>query len=449
MRELLIDAAERGAAYLARAGERGVAPTAGAVAALEAFDEALPDGPTDDAAVLAMLDEVGSPGTVATAGPRFFGFVIGGSVPASVAAGSLAQAWDQNAGLHVASPTVSKLEAVAGAWVLELLGLPAGSSFGFVTGATMANFTAICAARHALLRRAGWDVEDRGLYGAPEIKVVVGEQVHTSVQKGLALAGFGRGRVHTVRSDDQGRMIAAELPELDERTLVIAQAGDVNSGAFDPFGVICERARGAGAWVHVDGAFGLWAQAAPGRAALAEGVELADSWATDCHKWLNVPYDSGMVICREGGAVRAGMAVNAPYLQEGDRREPYHYTPELSRRGRGIEVWAALKSLGRSGVAAMVERCCSHAARFAEGLHGAGFEILNDVVLNQVLVSFGDDAANERVIAAVQEDGTCWCGGTNWGGRRVMRISVSSWATTADDVERSLEAMIRCARSVV
>lgn len=445
MRELLIEAAERGAAYLAGAGARGVAPTAVALAALSGFEEALPDGPTGAGDVLRMLDEVGSPGTVTTAGPRFFGFVIGGSVPASVAAGTLAQAWDQNAGLVVASPTVAKLEEVAGAWVLELLGLPGESSFGFVTGATMANFTAVCAARHALLRRACWDVEEQGLYGAPEIRVVVGAQVHSSVKKALALAGFGRARVHVVPADDQGRMIASALPELDERTLVIAQAGEVNSGAFDPFGEICGAACEAGAWVHVDGAFGLWAKAAPGRAGLADGVELADSWATDCHKWLNVPYDSGMVICRAGGAVRAGMAATAPYLVEGDRREPYHSTPELSRRGRGIEVWAALKALGRSGVAELVERCCAHAARFAEGLRGAGHEVLNDVVLNQVLVSFGDDATNERVIRAIQEDGTCWCGGSDWRGRRVMRISVSSWATTEADVEMSLAAMIRCA----
>ncbi len=447
MRDLLVDAAERSAAYLAGAGARGVAPSADAVAALAAFDEALPEGPTDDAAVLAMLDGVGSAGTVTTAGPRFFGFVIGGGVPASVAAGNLANAWDQNAGLRIASPTVAKLEEVAGSWVLELLGLPDDGACGFVTGATMANFTAVCAARHALLRRAGWDVEDQGLYGAPEIKVVVGAQYHSSVKKALALAGLGRRRVRVVPADDQGRMIAAELPELDERTLVIAQAGEVNSGAFDPFGVICERARASGAWVHVDGAFGLWAKAAPARAALAEGVELADSWATDCHKWLNVPYDSGMVICRDGGAVRAGMAATAPYLIEGDQREPYHYTPELSRKGRGIEVWAALKALGRSGVADLVERTCRHAVRFAEGLDAAGYEILNDVVLNQVLVSFGDDAANERVIRAIQEDGTCWCGGSDWRGRRVMRISVSSWATTEADVELSLDAMIRCAKA--
>lgn len=438
-------AADRATAYLRGVGDRPVEPGEAAIAGLAAFDERLPETGTDADAVVRMLDEVGSPATVATAGPRYFGFVIGGALPATVGASILAAAWDQTPGLTIVSPTATRLEEVASGWLLDLLDLPRECSVGFVTGATMANFTALCAARHRLLDRAGWDVEAQGLYGAPPMRVVVGEEFHSSMAKALVLAGLGRDRVERVPTDAQGRMIAESLPSLDDRTLVCTQAGNVNTGAFDPVGEVCARAREAGAWVHVDGAFGLWARASASHKALAAGVELADSWATDCHKWLNVPYDSGLLICRDGAAVRAGMASPAPYLIERSEREPYHYTPEMSRRARGVEVWAALKSLGRSGVAALVGRCCRHAARFAEGLRDAGFEVPHDVVLNQVMVRFGDDATTDRVIRAIQRDGTCWCGGTTWSGRRAMRIAVSSWATTDEDVERSLAAMIRCA----
>ncbi len=447
MDRVLASAAERAMAYLRTLGARPVSPTAEALAGLDAFDEPLPEGPSDGVDVVGLMDGVGSPATVASAGPRYFGFVIGGAIPAAAGANWLATAWDQNAGLAIASPAGAKLEEVAAGWLLELLGLPRESGVGFVTGATMANFTALCAARHRLLRRAGWDVESRGLFGAPELRVVVGEEVHASMAKALALAGLGRDRVERVPTDAQGRMVAAALPELDERTLVCVQAGNVNTGSFDPIGEVCGRARERGAWVHVDGAFGLWARACGTRAHLARGVELADSWAMDCHKWLNVPYDSGVVVCRDGAAVRAGMASPAAYLIESAAREPYHYVPEMSRRARGIEVWAAIKSLGRSGVGELVERCCRHAARFAEGLHRAGFEVPHEVALNQVLVRFGDDGATDRVIGAVQREGTCWCGGTTWKGRRAMRISVSGWATTDEDVERSLAAIIACARA--
>ncbi|MCC7387143.1 MAG: aspartate aminotransferase family protein [Phycisphaerales bacterium] len=445
---VLGDAAARAAAYLRGLDGRAVAPGEGSLRGLAAFDEPLPEGGCEGTGVLRALDEWGSPATVAVAGRRYFGFVIGGSLPVAVGASWLASAWDQNAGLAIASPVSAHLERVVSGWVLDLLGLPAESCVGFVTGATMANFTAVCAARHRLLQRAGWDVEARGLFGAPEVRVVVGEEVHSSMTKALALAGFGRERVERVPTDAQGRLIGAKLPALDERTLVCVQAGNVNTGSFDPVGEVCERARPSGAWVHVDGAFGMWARACPARAGLAAGIEGADSWATDCHKWLNVPYDSGLVVCRDGAAVRAGMAAPAPYLIEGSAREPYHYVPEMSRRARGIEVWAALKSLGRSGVGALVERCCRHAARFAEALASAGFEIPHEVVLNQVLVRFGDDEQTDRVIAAVQREGTCWCGGTTWKGRRAMRISVSSWATTEADVERSVGAIAACAREV-
>ena len=444
--QLLQIAAERSARYLSTIAERRVAPDPASVERLAAFDRPFPEGPSDPAQVLEELDLVGSPGTVATTGGRFFGFVIGGALPATLAANWLAGAWDQNAGMAVTAPSAAKLETVALRWLLEALGLPAACGAGFVTGATMANFTGLAAARHALLAGAGWDVEAQGLFGAPPITVVVGEEVHVSVLKALALLGLGRERVVRVPADGQGRMRPDLLPAFPGPTIVCLQAGNVNTGAFDPMGELCDRAHAAGAWVHVDGAFGLWAAASPRYAHLAAGIERADSWSVDGHKWLNVPQDSGIVFCRYPEAMRGAMAAHASYLIHGSAREPDEYTPEFSRRARGIEIWAELASLGRSGLADLVERCCAHASRFAEGLSAAGCEILNDVVLNQVMVSFGDAATTRRVIAGIQEDGTCWCGGTVWQGRTAMRISVSSWATTAEDVERSLAAIRRVAR---
>jgi glutamate/tyrosine decarboxylase-like PLP-dependent enzyme len=448
MDDLLRDAAARAIRYRGGLGNRPVWPTPAAIEALERFDEALPAASQDDAGVLALLDEVASPATVATAGGRYFGFVIGSSLPATLAANWLAGAWDQNAGGVAQSPAAARLEEVATAWTADVLGLPDGCGAGFVTCATIANFSALAAARHALLARKGWDVEARGLFGAPPITVVVGEEAHVSVLKALGLLGLGRDRVVRVPVDDQGRMRADALPPLDDHAILCLQAGNVNTGAFDPADAIVPRARRAGAWVHVDGAFGLWAAAAPARAHLLAGYADADSWATDDHKWLNVPYDSGIVLVREPRHLRDAMSTSAAYLVHGDRRDPFDYTPEFSRRARGVEVWAALRSLGREGLADLVERTCRHASRFADGLRGAGHAILNDVVLNQVLVSFGDAETTRRVIAAVQADGTCWAGGTVWQGRTAMRISVSSWATTDDDVERSLVAMVQAAADV-
>jgi len=444
---LLLQAAARAARYVANIGERRVAPTAGGIGRLDALGGFLNDEPRDPLKVIAELDEFGSDATVASTGPRYFGFVTGGSLPAAMAANWLAGAWDQNGALTIQSPVGTKVEEIAAGWLIDLLGLPASTGVGFVTGATMANFTALAAARHALLARAGWDVEDRGLFGAPEIKVVAGAEVHVSLLKALSMLGLGRGRMTSVPADEQGRIRAELLPALDDLTLVCIQAGNVNSGAFDPAREICAGAKEAGAWVHVDGAFGLWAAAAPGRKHLAEGLADANSWATDCHKWLNVPYDSGLAFVRNAGDLRGAMSLSAAYLHMSEEREPCLYTPEGSRRARGIEVWAALRSLGRRGLAEMIERNCVLAARFASGLKNAGFEVLNDVVLNQVLVSFGDDEKTRRVIRDVQNDGTCWCGGTEWHGRAAMRISVSCWATTEPDVDRSLEAMVRIARS--
>ena len=445
MDELLRTTAERAIRYVHELPERRVAPDAAALAGLERFDEPLPDGPDDPERVIALLDEAGSPATMASAGPRFFGFVIGGSQPVALAANWLAAAWDQNAGASTASPVAATLESVAQRWLVELFGLPPTTVAGFVTGATMANLTALAAARHAVLARVGWDVEARGLTGAPAVTVIVGDEVHPSLVMGLGLLGLGRERVHRVPADEQGRMRADLLPTIFGPTIVCAQAGNVNTGAFDPIEDIVAAAHEAGAWVHVDGAFGLWAAAAPARAHLVRGIGAADSWATDAHKWLNVPYDCGLAFVRDPEPLRAAMGVTAAYLPDSMMRESAAHTPELSRRARGVEVWAVLRALGRSGLADLIERDCRHATRFAEGLRAAGFEILNDVVLNQVLVSFGDEETTRRVVAAVKEDGTCWAGVTVWQGRTAMRISVTGWSTTGDDVERSLAAMLRAA----
>jgi glutamate/tyrosine decarboxylase-like PLP-dependent enzyme len=445
MSNLLDDAAKRASRYLESLNTRSVAPENEAVAGLARFDQAFPEHTSSAEAVLAELDEIGSPATMASAGGRFFGFVIGGALPATVAANWLATAWDQNAGLVVTSPTNAALENVSLRWVKDILHLPAPCAGGFVTCATAANFSALAAARHTLLARAGWDAEAHGLFGAPPLTVVVGDEVHASVQKALSLVGFGRDRVMRVPVDAQGRMRLDAFPDVDDRTIVCVQAGNVNSGAFDPIPEICERAHSYGAWVHVDGAFGMWAAAAPARAHLARGVADADSWATDAHKWLNVPYDSGLVFTRNSDALRKAMSVGGAYLAQDEDRVPYQYTPDFSRRARGIEVWAALRQLGRSGLADLIERTCRFASQFAKGLRAAGYRVLNDVVLNQVLVSFGSSERTREVIARVQRDGTCWCGGTVWQGQTAMRISVSSWATTEADVERSLAAILRVA----
>ena len=448
MRDLLLDAGARAARYIAGLPERRVAPLPEDLARLHSLGGALPDEPGDPQAVLALLDEIGSPATIASTGGRYFGFVIGGALPATLAANWLAGAWDQNGAMRVMSPVSAALEDIALPWLRDVLRLPDSAGAGFVTGATMANFACLAAARHALLHRAGWNAEDNGLFGAPELKVIVGEEVHVSVLKALSMLGLGRARVLRVPTDDQGRMRAEALPSVDERTIVCLQAGNVNTGAFDPAREICAQARRSGAWVHVDGAFGLWAAAAPARAHLMAGYENADSWATDCHKWLNVPYDSGLAFVRDPLQLQAAMTLSAAYLQASDGREPSHYTPEASRRARAIEIWAALRSLGRSGLADMIERNCRQAARFAAILKAEGFSILNDVVLNQVLVSFGDAATTRRVIRDLQNEGTCWCGGTEWHGQAAMRISVSGWATTEQDIDQSAAAVLRVASPV-
>ena len=445
MRDLLTDASTRAVRYVSGIENRGIAPHPEDIARLSALGGEMPEEPCDPKTVLALLDDVGSPATIASTGGRYFGFVTGATLPAALAANWIAGAWDQNAGMRVMSPVAAALEDITLGWLRETLGLPPSTGVGFVTGATMANFTCLAAARHMLLKRAGWNVEENGLFGAPPLTVVVSDEVHVSVLKALAMLGLGRTRVRRLATDHQGRIKSDSLPAFDDHTIVCIQAGNVNTGAFDPAAQICSHAHRHGAWVHVDGAFGLWAAAAPRRAHLMAGFADADSLATDCHKWLNVPYDSGLAFVREPQHLRSAMTVSAPYLQASDLREPYQYTPEASRRARAIEIWAALRSLGRRGLADMIEGNCRMAVRFSDQLRTAGYSILNEVVLNQVLVSFGDAPATKRVISELQNEGTCWCGGTEWHGQTAMRISVSGWATTEEDVDQSVAAVLRVA----
>jgi glutamate/tyrosine decarboxylase-like PLP-dependent enzyme len=426
--------------YLRDIGDRSVAPKPDAIAEVRALAGALPEHGMDANEVVKILNDVAGPATVASAGGRYFGFVTGGSLPAALGAAWLVSAWDQNAGLRVSSPGAAVLEDIALRWVVEALGLPASTGGALVTGATMANFTCLAAARHAILARVGWDVESRGLFGAPEIKVVVGDEVHSTLLKALAMLGLGRDRVIRVPADSQGRMRADVLPPLDDRTILCIQAGNVNTGAFDPAHLICPVAREAGAWIHVDGAFGIWAAASRKYRYLTAGYDLADSWATDAHKWPNTGYDCGVALVREPSHLTSAMAISAAYLNAQAEREPMHYGPEASRRARGVELWAALRSLGREGLEQLIDRTCRHARRFAEGLSAAGFTILNEVRLNQVLV-----AMDGEQLARIQREGTCWCGSSVWQGHKAMRISVSSWATSDEDVERSLAAMIASA----
>ncbi len=425
---VLDDVAQRAKRYLRTIGDRRVAPTREAVAGLSAFDVPLQDAPIPAEDVVEELDRIAEPATLTISGPRFFGFVNGGSLPATVAVNWLSTAWDQHGTFAATSPATTALERIAMKWIIELLGLPKESVGAFVTGTTVAHITALAAARDWLLAQCGWNIDAQGLFGAPNVDVIASEEGHTTLFKALGVVGLGRSRVIEVPSDDQGRMRAEAFPAIKGPTIVCLQAGNVNTGAFDPFNDIIDRVRASRhpTWVHVDGAFGIWARVAPKRAPLAAGVERADSWATDGHKWLNVPYDCGMAIVRNGDALRKTMSFKADYLPE-EAANPSDYTPEGSRRARGVDAWAALRTLGRSGLADLVERNCRLAKRFADAFAAAGYPVLNDVVLNQVLVSFGEPERTRRIIAAIQEDGTCWCGPTVWHGQTAMRVSVISF----------------------
>ena len=424
-----------------------------------ALGGSLPAAGADPAAVIEHLAAAAEPGLVASAGPRYFGFVIGGSLPAALAADWLAAVWDQDAGLYACGPAAAVVEEVAAGWLLDLFALPPTASVGFVTGGQMANFTGLAAGRHAVLQRADWDVEEDGLAGAPAVNVMIGDEAHVTILTALRMLGLGSRRVVRVAADGQGRMrpdaLRSALARLEGPTIVCAQVGNVNTGAFDPVGEISDIAHERNGWVHVDGAFGLWAATSPERRDLVRGVERADSWATDGHKWLNVPYDCGIAIVRDAAAHKTAMTGRASYLVQssGTERDPQDWTPEFSRRARGFAVYAALKSLGRDGVTALVERCCRLARRMADRLAGGpGVRILNEVVLNQVLVRFeapgaDADALTKAVVARVQREGTCWMAGSRWHGMDAMRISVSNWSTAEPDIDRSAEAILAAARA--
>jgi glutamate/tyrosine decarboxylase-like PLP-dependent enzyme len=442
---LFYDAARRAAAYLEAAPARAVAPPSPAVDALEPL-RPLAEGACSPAEVLAQIDGLGSPATVINTAGRYFGFVNGGCTPASLAASWLVSAWDQNVALRVMSPAGAFFEDVALDWARDILGLPARSAGAIVTGATMANFVCLAAARQAILQRAGWDAAEDGLFGAPPITVFVGDEVHVSLIKALGLLGLGRRRVTRLPVDEQGRIRVDALPRhVSGPAILCIQAGNVNTGAFDPARDLCAWAHAAAAWVHVDGAFGLWAAASPRYRHLADGFADADSWATDGHKWPNAGYDCGLAFVRQPDALRAAMATSSAYFVPGELREPSQFGPDMSRRARGVELWATLRGLGRNGLADLIDRTCAHARSFADALRQGGAEILNDVVINQVLVSFGSPELTRAVIARIQQDGVCWCGGTEWHGRAAMRISVSSWATTDEDVQVSVAAILRAA----
>lgn len=457
--ELIRAAADHAIAYAAAIDSRQPTPTDEALAALADFDERLPEGPTDPAGTIELLQRIGGPATMGTTGPNYFGFVNGATYPVALGASFLVSAWDQNAALPVMSPTSAAIYDVTRRWVLDVLHLPPESDLAFVTGATVANASCLAAARDALLAEHGWDVQRDGLFGAPEIHVVIGDRAHSTLRKSLGLIGLGRERVTVVPSDDQGRLRADLLPTNTPANgsagipsgapiLVCAQAGEVNTGAFDPFDDIADWVAERDGWLHVDGAFGLWALADPKRAHLIAGLDRAHSWATDGHKWLNVTYDCGIAIVNRPGALRRTFAAVAGYLPPDIGFEAMHHTPQSSQRARQVEVWAVLRTLGRAGIEQMVQQACDAAATIAALLGDAGFTILNDVELNQVLVLLHDPPTTERLIAEIQRDGRIWCGATQWNGATAMRISVSSWKTTIDDAAAAAHVIMECADRV-
>jgi len=435
--------------YVGAIDDRRVAPDAAALAELAAFDEPLADVGADGLETLELLDRVGGPATVATTGGRYFGFVNGATLPVALGSSWLVSSWDQNAALPVMSPVAAKLHDVVRSWLVELLRLPAGTGVAFVSGATVANASCLAAARDALLARLDWDAQADGLFGAPEFDVVVGERAHSTLSKSLGLVGLGRSRVHVVPADEQGRMRADLLPGLDGPVLVCAQAGEVNSGAFDPFEQIADWSAERSGWLHVDGAFGLWALADPRRSDLVAGLDRADSWATDGHKWLNVTYDCGIAFVRRLDDLRHTFAATAGYLPPSDGFEAMHHTPQSSQRARQVEVWSVLRTLGRRGVEELIAGACDAAVAIAHRLRGGGLDVLNDVVLNQILVRLVDGPVTERLISEIQGDGRVWCGPTQWDGTTAMRISVSSWKTDLEDAEFAADVILECADRVL
>lgn len=434
--------------YLDDIRERHVYPSEEALTNLSQFDEALPIHGTDAQAVLTQLNTYGSPATVAIAGGRYFGFVNGGSVPVATAAKTLATFWDQNTAMHVLSPIASKLESICEQWLIQALGLPANTAAGFVSGSSMANFCGLAAARYRLLQRQNWNLTERGLQGAPPIRVVLGRQAHSTVLKSLALLGFGSNLFEWVDVDDQGRMLADKVPALDDQTLVIVQAGNVNSGSFDPIDAITTKANEANAWVHVDGAFGLWAAACQSRKYLTTGLSKANSWTVDGHKTLNTPYDCGIVLCNDKEALVGALHMSGSYIMLSDTaRDGMFYTPEMSRRARVVELWATMKFLGQQGIDQLVQGLHERAVQFAEGINKIpGYRVLNEVVFNQVLVQCETDALTAQTLERIQTMRTCWVGGSQWHGRKVIRVSICSWVTTEKDISLTLDAFAAALR---
>ena len=434
--------------YMNSVHQRPVFPTESAINNLDVFDEPFPEKPCDPDKILRLLHEKGSPATTAQTGSRYFGFVNGGAVPTALAAKWLSDIWDQNSALYIMSPIVSQLEAVCENWLIDLFGLPSETVAGFVSGTSVATICGLAAARNEILNHLDWDLNLKGLFGAPEIRIVLGEQAHSSIFKALSLLGFGEEHVERVPVDDQGRLIVDLMPKLDDKTVVIVQAGNVNSGAFDPIDKICDRAIKTGAWVHVDGAFGLWSAASNRKRHLTKGIEKANSWSVDAHKTLNAPYDCGIILCKNRKSFASAMQAKGSYIQYSDNRDGMLYTPEMSRRARAVELWATIKSLGKSGIQKLVDGLCDNAQYFAEQLHKQDFTILNDVVFNQVLVSCDTPEQTKTTLANIQESDECWCGGAVWNKKPVIRISVCSWATTTEDIDRSVKAFVN-ARSEI
>lgn len=427
--------------YLDQAFDRNVFPTEDAIKDLVHFEEAMPTTSTDAAEVMNQLNQYGSPATVTTMGGRYFGFVCGSATPAGLAAKNLSTYWDQSPAMYVLSPLGSKLERVVEKWLVELFNLPKRTVAGFVSGTSSANFCGLAAARYRTLQKLNWDINEKGLFGAPKVRIITGKHAHSTIMKAIGLLGFGKGNIEWVDTDDQGRIIPEAVPELDSSSILILQAGNVNSGSFDNFDTLCKKANEANAWVHIDGAFGLWAEAVDELKYLTKGIGQANSWAVDGHKTLNTPYDCGIVMCEDKEAITAALHMSAGYIITSEKRDGMFYTPEMSRRARVIELWATLKYLGKIGIDQMVYGFYQRALQFAEELNKLdGFEVLNEVVFNQVIVRCETDALTKRTIEKIQELRTCWLGGSTWYGQQVIRISVCSWATTSDDVSLSVQS---------
>ena len=429
--------------YLEGINEMDVFPSEENLQKLNAFDEALSNEQSSASSIIKLLHEIGTLGTIAQTGGRYFGFVNGGAVPVSIATKWLSDFWDQCGGLYLSSPINAKLEAVCEKWLKDIFGLPEETVAGFVSGTSLANVSALAAARYRLLLNQGWDINQKGLMGAPPLKIIAHKQSHTSVMKALTLIGFGRENVLWMDADEQGRMLTDQLPEIDNSTLILLQVGNVNTGAFDPFTEICEKANEVGAWVHVDGAFGLWAAATKSMSYLTEGMNKASSWAVDGHKTLNTPYDCGIVMCRDSEALITALQTTASYIIYSDKRDPILYTPEMSKRSRAIELWATMKYLGKDGIDEMITSFNHRAKQLAEGLKESGFELLNEVVYNQVLVRCENEELTKSTLKSIQESGECWCGGSIWEGQTAIRVSVCSWATTEADIERTINVFAR------